>query len=165
MADSSTSSSLPTVDEFSRFAHLVESLPGWRRIGEILVDLRLTTVQRINEALAAQRSAQQSSGPASGLLDILIERGIISPQQAKDALNYQIMRYFLPTLGRALTEAEQTRDELADTYRRSLSSLAAQSETIREQDEVIGNLRKELAAVRGELRSLQRELSRNNRRG
>lgn len=156
---------LPDLEEISQYTHLVESLPGWRRIGEILVDLGSASVQQINEALAAQRSAQQSSKRASGLLDILIEQGIISPQQAQAALNYQIMRYFLPTLGRALAEAEQTRDELADTYRRSLSSLAAQSETIREQEEVISNLRKELAAVRGELRSLQRELSRNSRRG
>lgn len=163
MADSPSSPNLPTVDEISRYAHLVESLPGWRRIGEILVELRLATVQQINEALAAQRSAQQSGGPAAGLLDILIDRGIISLQQAKDTLNYQIMRYFLPTLGRALTEAEQTHDELADTYRRSLSSLAAQSETIRHQEDVITNLRKELAALRGELRSLQRGTSRNNR--
>lgn len=163
MADSPRPSKLPTVDEIARYAHLVESLPGWRRIGEILVDLRLTTTHFINEALAAQRAAQKSSGHAAGLLDILIERKVISPQQAKDALNYQIMRYFLPMLGRALTEAEHTRDELADTYRRSLSSLAAQSETIRQQDDVISGLRKEIATLKGELRNLQREMSRNQR--
>lgn len=160
MAETHPTAGLPAIDDVTRYARLVESLPDWRRIGEVLLDLGLVTATQVNQALAAQRAAQQADGPAPGLLDILLEQGVITPAQAKDALNHQIVRYYLPALGRALGEAEQTRDELADTYRRSLTSLATQSETIRQQDRAILDLRREAATLKNELRQLRASVGR-----
>lgn len=145
---------LPPIEDVARFAKLVESLPGWRKIGDILVDLGHLTDEQLANALERQRG-RGASGQPIGLLDLLIESDDIDLAQANDALQYQVLRYFLPALARALNEAHQARDELSQAYRRSLTALAAQSETISIQEHRISELRREVAALRQDVRALQ----------
>lgn len=147
------SPNLPPIQEVSQYSRLVETLPGWRRIGEILVDLSLVTEVQVQTALTDQARPPSPAGASAGLLDILLTRGDLTPQQAMHALTHQIMHYFLPFLGHALADSQRAREELADTYRRSLQSLAAQAETIHAQEERILELRREIATLKQESRS------------
>ena len=83
---------------FAEFARLVENQPGWRRIGQILIDLGYLDAARLDAALAAYR---RQSAPV-GLLNCLIERGDISEKQALTALTEQIMVHYLPALATSL---------------------------------------------------------------
>lgn len=116
-------------DRLAHYRQQLEQLPGWRRIGEILIDLGFATAAQVDEGLATQARRASEGRPPTGLLEILEEAGAITPFQAQQALNYQIASVYLPALMQAMADRDQALEELRTAYRASLSTVAAYAES------------------------------------
>ena len=151
---------------FAEFARLVENQPGWRRIGQILIDLGYLDAARLDAALAAYR---RQSAPV-GLLKCLIERGDISEKQALTALTEQIMVHYLPAMATSLQrerqaagESERLRQELTDSYRSALQTTAALNEQVQHLSQLLQMQRHRTAELERELAEARRALSHKQR--
>ena len=126
--ESSTPGQLPPVNQLTHYRELVEQLPGWRRIGDILVELGYVTPDQIAAGLEAQRRLAKERGTSIGLLEVLQETEVITGLQAQHALGYQIANCYLPALAQALAARDQAVNELHASYQQSLQTIASYAE-------------------------------------
>lgn len=119
----------PPREQLTQLAALVEALPGWRRVGQVLIDAGFLDQPGLDAALAAQ--SQRRAVAPIGLLDLLVEQGTLTAEQARQALTEQILTQYLPALGASLqreklavAEAEAARRELAESYSIALRTIA-----------------------------------------
>lgn len=141
---------LPSLDQLAAYQRLVEQLPGWKRVGEILVELGRLSPEQLNEGLKAQRRAIVTRQRSVRLLDVLVEIGLLTPAAAQETLNYQILTFYLPALGQAI----KTRDALADlreTYQHSLQMIAAYAEQAKEAQRRADDFTEQVTALKAEL--------------
>ena len=141
-------SGLPSPDQLSQYLRIIEQLPGWRRVGDILIELGYTTPDQIAEGLEAQRRLVAERKQSIGLLDVLQEIRVITPEQAQHALSYQIANCYLPALAQALAARDHAIEELRATYQQSLQTIAAYSEEASRARQQIVELRHRLTELR-----------------
>lgn len=146
----------PPVTTLNELADLVEAQPGWRRIGQILIDLGYLTADRLDAALAEQY--RRGPGAPTGLLDLLVARGAITDEQARAALTQQILTQYLPALGASLHRerrlagaAEAARQELADSYGTALRTIATLNEEVERLSGQVGLQRQRIGELEAEL--------------
>jgi uncharacterized protein YkwD len=131
----------PPLAPLNGVGELVEAQPGWRRIGQILIDLDYLEQRGLDAALAEQ--SRRGPHRPIGLLDLLVEQGAITPDQARHALTEQILTQYLPALAASLqrerrlaAEAAATREELDASYSTALRTIAA----LQEQEQELRHL-------------------------
>lgn len=142
---------LPTLESMSQYLSVVENLPGWRRIGDVLVDLGYLTEDQIATGLKAQRRLIVSRQQSTGLLEVLQDLGLITAAQAQNALGYQIANFYLPALAQALQSRDQAIDELRQTYQLSLQTIAAYAEEASRVQSEASELRSRVSSLEAEL--------------
>lgn len=148
--------------QFERWRSLVESLPGWRRVGDLAVELGLVGAADVDRALSVQRSLR-ATGTDAVLLDVMVQCGILTSDQARDVLIWQITHCFLPGLAQALEREqaatrrlEQTIAELRQMQRDllALHDVAASATSARDPRQAFDLVGQALAQVLGAVQCL-----------
>lgn len=147
---------LTGLDQMQQYHAVVEKLPGWRRIGDILVELGYATPEQVVEGLKAQRRLIVRQKKTVGLLEALQDTGVLTAAQAQHALNHQIAQCYLPALATAITEREKALAELRSTYQQSLQMIARYAEDAQVTNREMADLRKQLQELKTTLARKQR---------
>jgi hypothetical protein len=151
----------PDHRSFVELARLVGGQPGWRPIGQILVDLGHLDQAGLSAALRAYR---ETAAPV-GLLTYLVDRGDLTAGQALHALTEQVMSGYLPALARGWqaeremrARVEQLEGELRQAYSTALQTVATLQDQFQRLSGQLELERQRAAALAREVRDLRLQL-------